>query len=100
MFDMNKAFQIMLSRILDPLVLRQLHFDEAAPCQPRSPRPEPEIIALPQYHKGISDRKFVAAAVQREELMALETEVLLTVARSYAVTFRARAVQPLIVWKP
>jgi hypothetical protein len=98
--DMNKAFQIALARLLDPLVLRGLHLDDADTSVTRAPRPEPEILGIPQYHKSITDRNFVAAAVQREALMALETEVLLTVAESYAVSYRARAVMPLIMWKP
>jgi hypothetical protein len=96
MFDMNKAFQATLARILDPLVLRQLHMAEPDTSKVLPPRPEPEIIAISQYHKGISDRNFIAAAAQREELIALETVVLLTVAESYAITYRARGVQPLI----
>jgi len=100
MFKMNKAFQIALARILDPLVLRFVPPDDDDTSVVRAPRPEPEIIAIPEYHKGISDRNFVAAQVQREALMELETEVLLTVAESYAISYRARAIQPLIIWKP
>jgi hypothetical protein len=48
----------------------------------------------------MADRNFIAAAQQREALRALETEVLLTVAESHAISYRARAVQPLIIWRP
>jgi hypothetical protein len=100
MFNMNKEFKLVLARILDPLVLRNLKLDDSQPSGPLNPRPEPEIIAIPEYHKGRSDRNFVAAMATREALMALETEVLLTVAESCAISYRARAVQPLIMWKP
>ncbi len=97
---MNKAFQIVLARILDPLVLRHLQLSDSDTAPPRVPRPEPEIIAIAQYHRAMADRNFIAAAQQREALMQLEMEVLLTVAESYAISYRARAVQPLIMWKP
>ncbi len=96
---MNKAFQTALARILDPLVLRHVLLDDGDTTAIRAPRPEPEIIAIPQYHRGVAARNFVAAAEQREALMALETELLLTFAESYAIAHRARAVQPLIMWK-
>jgi hypothetical protein len=97
---MNKAFQIALARILDPLVLRFVPPDDGDTSVQRPPRPEPEIIAIAEYHRGRADRNFIAAQMQREALMELETEVLLTVAESYAISYRARAIQPLIMWKP
>ncbi len=93
---MNKTFQLALARILDPLLLRHVRLDDPETRAMRSPRPEPEVLAIADYHKAIAARNFVAAAVQREALMALETEVLLTVAESYAVSYRARAMHPLI----
>jgi hypothetical protein len=97
---MNKAFQAILARILDPLALCSVALDDDETSFARKPRPEPEIIGSPRYHQRVTDQNFIAAARLQEKLLALEAEVLLTCAASYAVILRARAVRPLILCNP
>lgn len=99
---MNEALRAVITRILTPNELFKLQNEEClSPYLGDAtvkPKPEPEIIASRQYHRAVSERNYLAAEIQREQLLELEVEILLTLARSYSLVCKSAATKPMITF--
>ena len=94
------TFGTVLARILSPdALLRAAALDECVAvgldATPR-PRPEPEIMARRMYHQAMCERNRAAAITQRDQIVDLEVEVLVTLAESHAVVRKSKTIRPLI----
>lgn len=97
---MNEALRTVIARILTPPELLKMRTEECLSPYPEQPvlkpKPEPEIIANRKYHRAVSERNYLTAEIQREQLLELEVQILLTLAHSYSLVCKSAATKPMI----